>query len=118
MDELRFSPDGRSLCVVGKGDVLLLETATGGPRSAPLRGQAWFTTAAFLPDGRHLALGDWTGAVHVCDLLTGRRCFHGRGHEGHVDALAVSADGKTLLSGGADGTTMVWDVTKAWQPSR
>ena len=56
------------------------------------------------------ALGDLDGAVHVCDLATGRRCFRGRGHEDYVAALAVSADGRTLLSGSDDGTALVWDV--------
>src|SRR5688500_19969468 len=32
---------------------------------------------------------------------------------GYVGGLAVSADGRRLISGGHDGTALVWDVTLA-----
>jgi WD40 repeat protein len=34
------------------------------------------------------------------------------GHVGRVNAIALSSDGKTLLSGGADGTVRLWDAEK------
>jgi len=37
-----------------------------------------------------------------------RRVF--RGHEGPVQSVAVSADGRTLLSGSADQTLILWDL--------
>jgi WD40 repeat protein len=33
------------------------------------------------------------------------------GHLGAVNAIAISPDGKTLASGSADMTTLVWDLT-------
>jgi len=33
-----------------------------------------------------------------------------RGHEDHVNSVALSADGTTLVSGSRDGTVRVWDV--------
>lgn len=41
----------------------------------------------------------------------GLGCLHTLvGHEGSVNCVAVSPNGKTLLSGGSDGTIRVWDL--------
>src|SRR5262249_37927733 len=42
-----------------------------------------------------------------------------RGHEGHVHSVAVSPDGKRLVSGGSEGTVRIWDAEtgaeRLWQ---
>ena len=38
------------------------------------------------------------------------------GHAGGVDAVAVSADGRTAVSGGGDGTVRVWDLAGTAAP--
>ena len=51
------------------------------------------------------------GIVQLWEIVTGkeRRAFHG--HRGPIEALAFSPDGKTLASGSADTTILLWDVT-------
>ncbi len=48
----------------------------------------------------------------VWDLCTMQRRAVLTGHHGCINCLAFSPDGKTLASGGTDGTIRFWDVTK------
>jgi WD40 repeat protein len=46
----------------------------------------------------------------VWDLEAGKEARTLRGHTNGVVNLALSADGKRLCSGGADGAIKVWDL--------
>ena len=61
-------------------------------------------------DGSVFALGSQEGDVRLLDLRSGRvRRFAGR-HEGSVNAMRFTPDGRTLVTSGADGALIVWDV--------
>jgi WD40 repeat protein len=70
-------------------------------------------SVAVTPDGRRLAggssAGNKEGAVTVWDGDTGRERFASAAHAGVVRGLAISADGKRVVSGGWDRTVKVWD---------
>jgi dipeptidyl aminopeptidase/acylaminoacyl peptidase len=66
----------------------------------------------FSPDDRALAwAGDRDPTVHVVDLATGQERQQFSGHKGPVDSLTFSPDGKRLVTGSADATALVWDLT-------
>ena len=63
----------------------------------------------FSPDDAILVSGFVGGAIQLWEVTTGDRITVLDGHTQKIETLAFSADGKTLLSTGADGTILLWD---------
>ena len=68
------------------------------------------TAITYLPDGKAIAVGDAAGAVRVIDLATKKVRQTFAGHRGPVLCLAAAPDGRSLASGGADTTVLVWKL--------
>lgn len=106
-----LSPDGRRLAV-GNGSSTYVFDLPGG-KLLPLkfaggRRQAFGgSPVAFSPDGKTLAIA--AGSILLCDAATGDEQRPIRG--GHVNAVAYSSHGKTLISGDAYGHVLIWDAT-------
>ena len=49
--------------------------------------------------------------IHLLELSTHGERHHFNGHQGRILALHFSSDGNVLISGGTDGTALVWDLT-------
>jgi RNA polymerase sigma factor (sigma-70 family) len=127
---LAFAPDGGVLAA-GRIDhtVRLLEVATGEEILA-LRGHTRSVAAvAFTPDGRVLASADggpvskfWDASrsapqqIRLWDVATGRQLAAFAGHASDVASLAFSPDGKRLVSGLANGSVMIWDMSDKVPP--
>lgn len=116
-----FSPDGKkalSGCIDGIArlwdlasgkELLTLPTQKGGC--------AW--TVAFTPDGKQAVTGSGNallpkGGIKASLLLwevaTGKEIRRFEGHTKDVRRVAISPDGKQLLSGSFDGTMRLWDL--------
>jgi WD40 repeat protein len=109
-----FSPDGKLLAAISGRAIRLWEVATGKELFPPVEEYGiQIRSGALSPDGKLLALaaGSFDGTVSLWEMATARRRRKFAGHQGSVDSVAFSADGRTLASGGSDGMALVWDVT-------
>jgi len=128
-----FGPDGRWLAT-GSDDatVRLWDLTARHPltESIVLRGhEGAINAVAFSPDGRWLIAGSSDGTARLWDVsaLPNTNPTAGpsaelesdlsaaavvlRGHEGAINAVAVSDDGHWLATGSADTTARLWDLT-------
>jgi WD40 repeat protein len=69
---------------------------------------------AFSPDGKTLATaGTRDHAIRLWEAATGKELQPAAGHTGIVQSMHFAADGKTLISLGADNRVIAWDVGSA-----
>jgi RNA polymerase sigma factor (sigma-70 family) len=111
---LAFAPDSRSLATCGNG-VNTLWDAASGAQLAELQerggiNSSWARSLAVSSDGRLLASCEGAGLLHVWDLNTRQSFVASQGHRDPVCAVALSRDGATLVSAGADNTFCLWEV--------
>jgi RNA polymerase sigma factor (sigma-70 family) len=126
-----FSPDGRTLATAGSADniVRLWEMATGLERRRivletpvhggldPLNGRSGSTwpshikALTFTPDGRGLLVGRNDRRLFFCALAAPAPKTL-PAHEGEINALSCSRDGRLLASASEDRTAVVWDLAK------
>ena len=111
---LAFSADGQTLAS-GSDDrtARLWNLADRRERFRFTNRSGGFTSLAFSPNGRLLAMSGEGGAGRVIRLVeveTGSQKSELRGHLKSISSLAFTPDGQTLLSASDDGTIRVWDL--------
>lgn len=124
--DVKFSPDGRTLALVGgmpgrlntTGEVRFWDAATGKELRHCEGHRERVGCAAFSADGRMLATGSQDNTVRLWEVATGRerRCL--QGHRNLISAVSFSPDGRLLLSASRDTTALVWDLTGRFRDGR
>jgi energy-coupling factor transporter ATP-binding protein EcfA2 len=110
---LAYSPDGRTLAVSTRNDVVLWDTTTWRTRSTLrnagtlISGNNYLTALAFSPDSRTLAVA-LPESITLWDLATHRKTGALVPRDTYVDALAFSPDGHTLAAASPNLTIVLW----------
>jgi len=115
---LNLTPDGKFLSSCDHTYVRIWDLSKGGELVATLPNHdGIFHVAALTPNGKTAMIGTTKGTVLLWDIGVPTPRMEIKAHSNSVSkayleihALAISADGKTLASGGLGGVG-VWDIS-------
>ena len=120
-----ISPDGKRLLSASfDGTVRLWDLATGKELKKFDGPGNFVESVSFTPDGKRAVCSYGPAAVaavynedprcslKLWDLSSGKEIKQFKGHTAPILCLAVSSDGRRLISGSADGSMRLWEMPK------
>ena len=107
---LAFSPDGATLASGGADHtVRIWRVATGEGEGFPMGGGG-VQKVLFARDGKTLFLASQLeSSIQMLDPVTGTALGELAGHEGEIQAIALSPDGTRVAAATAEGAVRLWD---------
>ena len=111
-EDMRLSPDGKTLAAASDGSVYLWDLQAKKLRSVLVGDTYGIHRLTFSPTGETLAGGNRDNAVQLWDVYTGELLKTFVGHTDRINMIAHSKDGKMLASVDWENraTIRIWDV--------
>jgi WD40 repeat protein/predicted Ser/Thr protein kinase len=111
-----FSPSGTIAALAAPYAAELWDVVKGRPLGM-LAGtrqnlSEWVTSVAFSPDGKTLAVGDYSDSIELWDISSRKETAQLTGLANGAECLAFSPNGQLLASGGRDLIVSLWDVRR------
>jgi WD40 repeat protein len=114
-----FTNNGKHLISASNDKTIRVWDIQTGKTVRILRGQIWaghegkIYTAALSPNNQLLAVGGYfkNNVIRLIHFPTGQIKHLLKGHDNVILTLNFSQDNKLLISGSADGTARIWDIT-------
>jgi WD40 repeat protein len=119
--DVAYPPNGKTVLTTNGKTAHLWDAATGKPIGAPLQHKDPINAGAFSPDGKTVVTGGVDETARLWDAATGKPIGTPLQHQSNADmrrrhwpaavrALAVSPDGKTVLTACQDNAAHLWDA--------
>jgi len=123
--KIAVTPDGKQVISASNSGTLKVWNIQTGEEIFPLMGHSDSVNAvAVTPDGKQMISSSSDNTLKVWNLepgdgvftfiwnlITGRQLFTLTGHSNSVNAVAVTPDGKQVISASDDNTLKVWDLS-------
>lgn len=113
---LRLSPDGDTLAITGRDNVVWLRDVTQGHYRAALQHTAGVMNMLFTPDGQNIVTISQDGTIQVWEVKSGERLRVMQGFSSTFKQADWSPDGRQLMAGCTDHTVTVFSVDNEAPP--
>jgi len=107
---ITFHPDNVHVLSADENWLLVWELQKPQPVHRIACGDDLFSSLAFAPDFRFVAVSGEDHTIRCLDLRNGHEWCRLAGHTQQVVTIAVSQNERYLMSGGLDGTARLWDT--------
>jgi WD40 repeat protein len=112
INSLVFTPNGKELVGAVRNFVKVWDLTTNKEKFSIKASDLELNQVAVSSDNRLVATANRDGKITIIDLTNGKVLGKLEGHQGWIQSLAFSADGKTLYSGAEDKIVKVWDLSQ------